>query len=345
MTIAVWTVPARLTSAIATLLSKQIEQDEDLYDRHQALIEQLTVDNGSENSSAEVEVNLETGEDIFNILCGLCLDLDTENAAHENRLASLERESFMLQKKVAVLQSQLQRRGADYQSGPDRHHRISSPVHYAAEEQISPAGKAKTVLSATPVLAYDEPSPSRPDATVNSSKGFSQLEVHKTNSQQSHPPSPSSREATPHHLSSSSQTLRSDPISPPQAGNVLAPESDFARASHRLAEPLPSPEQSPSNAKKRRRSPSTTSSHSVSSVISRRARSSSSGAVAVALDPESAGVGVQVPRRIPHDPEAFRDVLGSIKVLGVVRGKAITTAVEVDDLGAELCQEVPKPSG
>lgn len=48
----------------------------------------------------------------------------------------------MLQKKVAVLQSQLQRRGADYQ-GHDGRHRISSPVHYAAEEQISPAGKAK----------------------------------------------------------------------------------------------------------------------------------------------------------------------------------------------------------
>lgn len=32
MATAVWTVPARLTSALATLLSKQTDQDEDLYD-------------------------------------------------------------------------------------------------------------------------------------------------------------------------------------------------------------------------------------------------------------------------------------------------------------------------
>ncbi|KAG9047556.1 hypothetical protein FS837_002019 [Tulasnella sp. UAMH 9824] len=351
MATAVWTVPARLTSAIATLLSKQIDQDEDLYDQHQALIEQLTGDNGSENSSAEVEVNLGTGENIFNILCGLCLELDTENAAHEDKLASLERESFMLQKKVAVLQSQLQRRGADYQ-GPDGRHRISSPVHYATEEQISPAGKAKTVLSATPVLPYGEPSPSRPDGTTHSSQSFPQMNAHDTSSQQSRISSPSPREATPPNLSSSSQTLRSDPISSPQAGNVLTPESNLARASHRSPERLPSPEQSPSNATKRRRSPSTTSSHSVSSTISRRARSSSCisdsemsiSAVAAALDPEPVEVVVQVPIRIPRDPGAFHDVLGSIKVF-VVRGKAITTVVGVDDLGAEFCREVPKPSG
>ncbi|KAG8898055.1 hypothetical protein FRC00_003448 [Tulasnella sp. 408] len=346
MTIAVWTVPARLTSAIATLLSKQIEQDEDLYDRHQALIEQLTVDNGSESSSAEVEVDLESAKDIFNIICGLCLELDTENAAHEDRLATLERESFMLQKKIAVLQSQLQRRGVASQ-GPDGRHRISSPVRYTTEEQISPAGKAKTVLSATPVLPYDEPSPSRPAGTIHSFQGFPQMNTHDNSSDQSHISSPSPREATPPpNLSSSSQTLRSDPISPPQVDNAFAHESNLARASNRSAERLPSPEQSPSNAKKRRRSPSTTSSHSVSSVISRRARSSSCISDSeMSINPESAEAVVQVPRRITRGPGAFRDVIGSIKILSVARGKAITTVVEVEDLGAELCQEVPKPSG
>ncbi|KAG8978629.1 hypothetical protein FRC05_009901 [Tulasnella sp. 425] len=239
MATTVWSVPARLTSAIAALLSKQVSRDEAPNDRRQVLEEQLRAPSGSESSLVEVDVDLDTAKDLFDILCGLCLELDTENALHENELVALEGYCLELQKKVAVLQSQLRQRGPNHQ-GPDG----NGPIHYATEEHISESGKIKTVLSATPVLPYEEPTAPGLDTTTAFSQSSSQPDVHGNNPKSYLAPSPPPKaETPPFDTTSSSQTLNSDSISTLQSRlahlRSMAESDDVHRQSCPLILPPP----------------------------------------------------------------------------------------------------------
>ncbi|KAG8989777.1 hypothetical protein FRB90_002075 [Tulasnella sp. 427] len=254
-TAASWTIPTRLSLAVAAILSKRNAQAELFDEQRHDIEEQLRAAGKSESSSVEVEVEMEIGKDLFDIVCGLCLQLDSENANQESKLAVLEGDIAVLRGKIAVLQSQIRRRDPEYlcsKCGPSG----NNPIRYAAEEEISEDGKIKTVISATPVLPYEEPIPLKTEPPPTPRHDPPTPSIQDTQEQETLATS-SPKQPPDDHPPRSFDHIASDPLLPSQTDDHFSADTAIAQESQESDRYSPStPPASPSNPKRRRHSPS-----------------------------------------------------------------------------------------
>ncbi|KAG8905696.1 hypothetical protein FRB99_008410 [Tulasnella sp. 403] len=111
-----WTVPSSLCGALSALIHRRVQEAQARADNLRDVEEQLLPQDqeNANNRPLEVRVNLETGGELFNVVCGLCVELDVENALQE--------------KKIAVLVTQLARRNKTTIDASNQN-TSSSPMH------------------------------------------------------------------------------------------------------------------------------------------------------------------------------------------------------------------------
>ncbi|KAG8989064.1 hypothetical protein FRB90_002420 [Tulasnella sp. 427] len=304
-TAASWTIPTRLSLAVAAILSKRNAQAELFDEQRHDIEEQLRAAGKSESSSVEVEVEMEIGKDLFDIICGLCLQLDSENANQESKLAVLEGDIAVLRGKIAVLQSQMRRRDPEYlcsKCGPSG----NNPVRYAAEEQIAEDGK--TIISATPVLPYEEPIPLKTEPPPTPRHSPSTPCIKETQAQETLVTSSPKQLAYDDPPRSAFEDIASDPLLPSQTDDHFSADTTIAQESQRSDRYSPStPPQSPSNLKKRRLATST-------------------------------------PGRTSRDPDASLRTFEKVQTIDAIKYNALTD-VAGGGVDLELRREVLRPKG